>query len=136
MHMQKLTIIALVACCGFLWAEDVAIVNPATGVSALSSDQVKDLFLGKKSSWDDGSKVVVVVAKEGPGATSLMKLLGKSDQQFQTAWKKLIFTGKGSMPEMVDSDDAVVAFVAKTPGSIGFVDKAKAKDGVKAIPVP
>ena len=135
MHMHKLTVIALFAVAGFLPAEDVAIVNGASTVSALTADQAKDLFLGKKSTWDDGSKVVIVVAKDGPGSDAVMKLVGKSEQQFQTAWKKLIFTGKGSMPEMADSDDAVVAFVAKTPGAIGLVDKAKVKDGVKGIPV-
>ena len=135
MHMQKLTVIALLAAASLLPAEDVIVLNGASTVSVMTSDQAKDLFLGKKSSWDDGSKVVVVVAKDGPGSDSVMKLVGKSEQQFQTAWKKLIFTGKGSMPEMADSDDAVVAFVAKTPGAIGMVDKAKVKDGVKAIPV-
>jgi ABC-type phosphate transport system substrate-binding protein len=65
-----------------------------------------------------------------------MKRLNKNTQQFQTGWKKLVFTGKASMPEQVNNDDDVVALVAKTPGSIGLVDKTKAKDSVKAIPAP
>jgi ABC-type phosphate transport system substrate-binding protein len=63
-----------------------------------------------------------------------MKKLGKSTSQFSTGWKKLVFTGKGSMPEQVGSEDELVAFVAKTPGSIGYADAGKVKDGVKAIP--
>ena len=117
-------------------AEDVVVVNSASGLAAITDDQLKDLFLGKKITWDDGGKVVVVIPKDGPANDALMKRLGKNPQQFQTGWKKLVFTGKGAMPEQVDSDDAVVAFVAKIPGAIGLVDKAKVKDGVKAIPVP
>ena len=117
-------------------AEDVVVVHAASSLAAITDDQLKDLFLGKKITWDDGGKVVVVVPKDGPANEALMKRLGKNTQQFQTGWKKLVFTGKGAMPEQVDSDDAVVAFVAKIPGAIGLVDKAKVKDGVKAIPAP
>lgn len=117
-------------------AEDTIVLNPASSVASVSEDQLKDYFLGKKVGWEDGSKVIVVMTKDGPSNDSLMKRLGKNPQQFQTGWKKLVFTGKGSMPEQVDSDDAVVAFVAKTPGAIGLVDKAKVKDGVKAIAAP
>jgi len=114
-------------------AEETLVVNSASALSGLSTDQMKDYFLGKKTTWEDGSKVVVVVIKDGGTSEALLAKLGKNSQQFMTGWKKLIFTGKGSMPEQVESDDALVALVAKTPGAIGLVDKAKVKDGVKAI---
>jgi ABC-type phosphate transport system substrate-binding protein len=122
--------------CSSVFAEDVVVVNPASGLASISDDQLKDLFLGKKITWDDGSKVIVAIPKDGPAHEALMKRLGKNIQQFQTGWKKLVFTGKGAMPEQVDSEDAVVAFVAKTPGAIALVSAAAIKDGVKAIPVP
>ena len=122
--------------CSSVFAEDVVVVNPASALAAISDDQLKDLFLGKKITWDDGSKVIVVVPKDGPANEALMRRLGKNTQQFQTGWKKLVFTGKGAMPEQVESEDAVVSFVAKTPGAIALVSQAAIKDGVKAIPVP
>lgn len=127
------TMIALLALAGSAFGADSAILNPASPVSAISADQAKDIFLGRKTSWDDGSKIVVVVTESGPGNDALMKLLGKSPSQFATGWKKLVFTGKGVMPESVKDDAAAIAFVAKTPGAIGFV--AAAGDGVKAVPV-
>lgn len=114
-------------------AEETLVVNSASPVAGLSADQMKDYFLGKKTAWDDGSKVVIVVIKDGATSDALLAKLGKNSQQFKTSWKKLVFTGKGSMPEQVESDDALIALVAKTPGAIGLVDKAKVKDGVKAI---
>ena len=116
-----------------LTAEETLIVNAASSVAGLSADQMKDYFLGKKTAWDDGSKVVIVVIKDGATSDALLSKLGKNSQQFNTGWKKLVFTGKGSMPEQVESDDALIALVAKTLGAIGLVDKAKVKDGVKAI---
>ena len=114
-------------------AEETLVVNGASALSGLSADQMKDYFLGKKTTWEDGTKVVVVVIKDGSSSEALLSKLGKNSQQFMTGWKKLVFTGKGSMPEQVESDDALIAMIAKTPGAIGLVDKAKIKDGVKAI---
>ena len=116
-------------------AEETVLLNGASTLAGLSDDELKDYYLGKKASWPDGSKVVVVVLKDGASHENLMKKLGKSTSQFSTGWKKLVFTGKGSMPEQVGSEDELVAFVAKTPGAIGYADSGKAKDGVKAVTV-
>lgn len=116
-------------------AEETVILNGASAVAELTEDDLKDYYLGKKASWPDGSKVVVVVLKDGPSHDKLMGRLGKSSSQFTTGWKKLVFTGKGAMPEQVGSEDDLVAFVAKTPGAIGYADAGKVKDGVKAVPV-
>lgn len=107
-------------------AEDVVIVNQNVEMTTLSEEVLKDLFLGRKSSWADGSNVVVVLSKSSGSTETILKMVNKSPAQFQTCWKKLVFTGKGSMPERLDTDEAVAAFVAKTPGAIGFVDKEKA----------
>jgi ABC-type phosphate transport system substrate-binding protein len=116
-------------------AEETVIVHGGLAVADLSEDDLKDYYLGKKASWPDGSKVVVVVLKDGPSHEKLMGKLGKSSSQFTTGWKKLVFTGKGAMPEQVGSEDDLVAFVAKTPGAIGYADAGKVKDGVMAVPV-
>ena len=116
-------------------AEETVIVNGGSAVGQLSEDDLQDYYLGKKASWPDGTKVVVVVLKDGPSHDALMKKLGKSSSQFTTGWKKLVFTGKGVMPEQVGSEDELVAFVAKTPGAIGFADAGKVKEGIKAIAV-
>lgn len=127
------TLIAILALIGSCCAAETAILNPSSAVSALNADQFKDIYLGRKSSWDDGTKITVVLPETGPGNEALMKLLGKSQSQFATGWKKLVFTGKGVMPETVKDDAAVIALVAKTPGAIGFV--AATGDGVKAVAV-
>lgn len=116
-------------------AEEAIILNGASPVSNLNEDELKDYYLGKKTHWPDGSKVVVVVLKDGTSHESLMKRLGKSSSQFTTGWKKLVFTGKGAMPEQVGNEDELVSFIAKTPGAIGYADNGKAKEGVKAIPM-
>lgn len=124
----------LIAACGAIAAADTVVVNPSVEVAALSDDQFKDIYLGRKTSWDSGAKIVVVLAENGPANDALMAKLGKSGSQFTTGWKKLVFTGKGTMPEMVKDEAAVIALVAKTPGAIGFITAAGG-DGVKAVTV-
>jgi len=133
-HIAAMLALAI-GCQPALVAEETFIVNGGSATATLSADQVKDYFLGKKTSWEDGSKVVIVVVKDGSTNEALLARLGKNSQQFQTGWKKLVFTGKAAMPEQVDTDEAVVELVARTPGAIGFIDKGKLKDGVKAVAV-
>jgi len=48
------------------WAGDVVvIVNPSVPESTLSAKEVKDIYLGKKSTWGNGSKINFVVLKGG-----------------------------------------------------------------------
>lgn len=128
------TLIALFALAGSLVAADTVVMNPASSLAGISADQFKDIYLGRKSTWDDGSKITVVLVETGGSNEALMKILGKSQSQFVTSWKKLVFTGKGAMPEMVKDDAAVVAAVAKTPGAIGFVT-TDGPAGVKVVPL-
>ncbi len=133
--MHTLLISTALICAAVLPAAETVIVHAGNATAQLDEGKMKDLFLGKSTSWEAGGSVKIALAKDGAATEALMGKLGKNLSQFTTGWKKLVFTGKGSMPETVDSDDAVVAFVAATPGAIGFVDEAKVKDGVKAIPV-
>ncbi len=138
--MRNTLLICLFACAigsasSTISAEEAVLVHGTSTVAGLSDDDLKDYYLGKKASWPDGSKVVIVVLKDGASHENLMKRLGKSTSQFSTGWKKLVFTGKGSMPEQVGNEDELVAYVAKTPGAIGFADAGKVKEGVKAIPL-
>ncbi|MBA3936266.1 MAG: hypothetical protein H0X38_02305 [Planctomycetes bacterium] len=126
---------ALFACVAAAGADDAVIVNGRATTTALSEDELRAFFLGKRTTWEDGTKVVVVVLRGGGSHESLLQRLGKSPQQFITGWKKLVFTGKGSMPEQVNSEDELVALVARTPGAIGWIDAGKVADGVKALPL-
>lgn len=130
-----IAVLSLSPCAAHLPAAETIIVNAKSSAPSLDDDDMRSYFLGKKTTWSDGSRVVVVVLRDGASHDALLKLLGKSSSQFSTGWKKLIFTGKGAMPEQVDSEDELVEFVARTPGAIAFVDAGKVKDGVKAVSI-
>lgn len=102
-------------------AADVIIMHPAGRPISLPGSELRAMFLGRRTVWPDGRSVVVVAATAGPGHDGLMAFLGKSSQQFLNGWKKLMFTGNGTMPKLLASDLEVAAYVAQTPGAIGFI---------------
>jgi ABC-type phosphate transport system substrate-binding protein len=112
------------------------IVNPSVGSAAVSTDDLKGVFLATKSSLSDGSHVEPVLLKAGAVHESFLKdYVGKTDAAFETYYRSLVFTGKASMPKALGSDAEVVAYVAKTKGAIGYVSAAAATPGVKTLEV-
>ncbi len=119
------------------WAGSVKVIaNPSVKAGAVSSDELKSVFLEEKSSLGDGTHVEPVLLKGGAAHDAFLKeYLEKSDDALQRYYRSLVFTGKGSLPKAVGSDAEVVAYVARTKGAIGYVSAATSTDGVKTLDV-
>ena len=114
--------------------ELAVIVNPSTDVSSLTRSKLKNIYLGKKSSWGDGSAINFSILNSGPVHTAFLKTyVKKSPSQFSTFWKKAVFTGTGTPPKQLNNEKAMLDFVANNPGAIGYIDKANINDSVKEI---
>src|SRR5262245_23242644 len=102
-------------------AEFKVVANPSVKASEITLDDLKGVFLATRTSLPDGSQVEPVLVKSGPAHEALLKDLGKTEAALSTYYRSLVFTGKASMPKSLESDAAVVAYVAKTKGAIGYV---------------
>ena len=60
-------------------------------------------------------------------------VLGKSESQYSAFWSKLVFTGRGTPPEMIATEDEMLNLVATNPNTIGFVDEGKVDGTVKVV---
>jgi hypothetical protein len=117
-------------------AQVIVIANASVKASGVSKDDLKDVFTGNATSLKDGSKVVPVLLKDGPANEEFLKAyVGKGDTAYRAGWRSLVFSGQASMPKSLDDDAAAVAFVAHTPGTIGYIDKATPHEGVKVLEV-
>jgi ABC-type phosphate transport system substrate-binding protein len=102
----------------------VVIVNSANPVDNLSMGELKKLFLSERSRWDTGKAVAPVMLVPGAAErTSFLKMVcGMNDADLGKYFMQAAFTGKSATPpKEVGSSGAVKAFVASSPGSIGFV---------------
>ena len=105
-------------------------------VNEISAGDLRSIFLGTKTSLEDGSKVTPVMETNGAVLTAFAKTyLGKSGAALQAYYRSLVFTGKWSMPVAFATDSAVIAYVARTPGAIGYVRENVESDGVKVLKV-
>lgn len=105
-----------------LAGEIVIITNQNVPVSALDQTDLKQIFLGNKTSWDNGDAIIFVVQDETEASETFLKTyVKKSASQYNNYWKKQVFTGKGKAPESFSSEQDLVRFVSQTPGAIGYV---------------
>jgi ABC-type phosphate transport system substrate-binding protein len=137
---MKFRIIALAVLVGVLlapaaWAADYALVtNKSNPVSSISAQDAKNIFLGKKSTWENGVKTVVFTQTSSPVHRSFSRsVVGKTPQQFSTFWKKALFTGMGIPPKDMLSDAQMLKAVASQTGTIGYVSADSVDGSVKTV---
>ena len=117
-------------------AQAIVIANPSVKSADVSKSDLRDVFTGAASSLKDGSHVTPVLLKAGAVHDEFLSAyVGKNDSAFRAGWRSLVFSGQASMPKSLDSEAAVVEFVAHNPGAIGYIGKATPHEGVKVIAV-
>ena len=118
-------------------ADNVKVIaNASVTADAISAADLRRVFLEERIALADGSHVEPVLEKDGRvHAAFLQKYLGRSEDDLQTYYRTLVFTGKGSMPKELGSDAEVVAYVARTRGAIGYVSSTASAEGVKTLAV-
>lgn len=130
--MKALLLLSLLFFSAQSMADVVVIVN-AANTNTLTKDDVERIFLGKKTSFPDGSKAQPFYLSPGDGAKEVFdeKSLGKSSAQLKAYWSKLVFTGKGTPPEEVGSSADAVSKVAGDATAVAYIDRAALNDKVK-----
>lgn len=115
-------------------ADLVIIVNPAVPETVIESKDLQRIYLGKQTQWQDDTSIVPVMLKSGPlHETFIEQYVDRSVQRFVTYWRQMVFTGKGIPPKSFARESELVAYVASTPGSVGFASTAANVSGVKVL---
>ncbi|MCF7878869.1 MAG: phosphate ABC transporter substrate-binding protein [Candidatus Omnitrophica bacterium] len=103
------------------------VVNPSNSVSALTKQQIKDIYTGKTSNWSEiggsGGRIVVISRDSASGT-------------FET-FNKLALDKERVRPDALlqASNQAVATTVTKTPGAIGYVGLGYLTSKVKGVDV-
>ena len=138
MHIRLLALLAFALCVSTVArADDIAfIVNKDTRISSLTAEDIKNILLGNKLKFDDGSNIKLAILAEGSvHEKTIHDYTQRSTDQFDKYWKKLVFSGKGIMPPQFKDDAELIDYVSKTPGGIGYVAKASATAAVSIIEI-
>jgi ABC-type phosphate transport system substrate-binding protein len=114
----------------------ILITDNSNPVTTISAKDVKNVYLGKKTVWSDGSHITVFTQTSSSVNKAFMKEMArKTPQQYATYWKKSLFTGTGLPPKDFTSDESIKAAVAAKPGSIGYIQASALDDTVKQLDI-
>jgi ABC-type phosphate transport system substrate-binding protein len=132
-----LLILAVAGFCGVeARAQVVVIANPGVKAAEVSRSDLRDVFNGVATSLKDGSHVSPALLKSGATSDAFLSAyIGKPDGAFRAGWRSLVFSGQASMPRTLESDAAMVEYVARTPGAVGYVSSGAPHEGVKVLQV-
>jgi ABC-type phosphate transport system substrate-binding protein len=112
----------------------VIIANKNVPASSLSIEDVKNIFLSKKTRWRDGSKIEFVTLKGCVAHDVFLKsYLEKTASQYDSYFKNLVFTGKGKALRTFSTEAEVVKYVSGTDGAIGYVSSGTNTRSAKVI---
>jgi len=116
-------------------AEDlVVIANPNVPVSNLSVEELANIYLLKMTNWSGGLNIVPVNREASSHVRSSFSdmVLRQPMNALNAYWNQMHF--KGKVPPLIqESDQAVLAFVQKVPGAIGYISAGTAPQNVKVL---
>ena len=118
--------------------DDIPIIigNRNLPFDTLTRQQLVDIFIQKKTMWEDNEKLSVVLLEGGDTHKLFLKTyLGKSPIQYTLYWKKLVFTGKGHIPITFRTERNLMKHVALTGGAIGYISSTIKPHRVKVITI-
>ncbi len=98
------------------------IVHEDVPGTTLDAATVRRIFLRRQRFWEDGTLVAPVnLPATSPVRDSFSRaILGRAPRDMAEFWNDLYFHGI-QPPPVLDSERAVLLYVARTPGAIGYV---------------
>jgi ABC-type phosphate transport system substrate-binding protein len=113
------------------------IVHPQVKGTAITRTALSQIFLKKAPRYADGlpAQPVDQSVKSPVRSVFSSRVLGQALLEVQIYWQRKMSQGV-TPPPVRTTDEDVVAYVARTPGAIGYVSSAVAlPDSVRAIEV-
>jgi ABC-type phosphate transport system substrate-binding protein len=113
----------------------IAVIVPADfSTKHLSRTELSLIFLRKKLYWPNGKRIrpANLPTQQALRKQFSQHVLGSLPQAQNEYWNELYFHGT-SPPYVVNSQEAMLRFVADTAGSIGYIDACLLDERVKAI---
>lgn len=141
--MKTLTQLTLAAWIGLVLphadASDIVVVVSAKSTLArLDKQQVRDLFLGKSSSFPDGTLAIPIEQRDGTQDRQQFhaSITNKTQAQLKSYWSKILFAGIASPPMQVPSASDVRKLVSSNPNMIGYLEREQLDSSLKVVFTP
>jgi phosphate transport system substrate-binding protein len=114
------------------------IVNRSNTVDALSTSELRRVFLGDRSHWPNGRRITLVMREPGePERRSMLRdVYQMSESDLKNHFLHGLFTGDILVsPKILATAVGVRKFVFNVPGAIGYVRLSDVDDTVRVLRV-
>ena len=125
--------IVLVSLPAFSQEEVHIIVNSVSSIKTLPQADLTKIFKSSKTTWDDGTKIMLACQKKEVAA--FYNLIGITKKDFDKHWIKLSLSGKAAPLKNLADDAAVISFVKLNSNSIGYVTGSANLADVKNVEI-
>ena len=120
--------------------QSVAFIVSARGhARARSSAEIRRIFLGQISRWEDGHRIALVMrpTTTAEGQVFLLRLIRMSDIDYAHSWIGAVFRGEASSAtRVIESRDLTIKAVAENADAIGFILEGEAlPESVTVLPI-
>lgn len=112
------------------------IANPSVRTAQMKRQEVAAIFLAQARRWADGQATAPVDQSAQSEVRSAFSrdVLGQAVAAVQAYWMQRISSRQGWPPTVKTTDGDVMAYVAATPGAIGYVSSgATLEPGVREV---
>jgi hypothetical protein len=112
------------------------IINKSNPVDNLSFAELRRIFLGQRSRWQNGHRIALVMLERGQPErdTVLREVYRMSENDYRSHFLKGLFTGDVLVaPKTLTSPPFVRKFVFNAPGAIGYLRESDVDDSVKIV---
>lgn len=113
------------------------VTNLGVSEKALSVNSLRSIFSMRLKTWPDGTKIRVFVLSDDDQLhqTVSKEKLNVFPYQLRSTWDRLVFSGTGQAPIIVNSTEEMLAKVASTPGAIGYLWRANINENVNVLEI-
>lgn len=111
------------------------IVHSSVSERNITISQLRRIYTMRQTQWSDGHHIVVFVL---PKQHALHRRFSKErlqifPYQLERIWNKLTYSGLGVAPIIINTPEALIDIVMKTPGAIGYTETIVDKGLVNVI---
>lgn len=110
------------------------IVNKSVSLSELTDAEVRAIFTMQKRFWSNNRQIKVYkLSDNSPLHKDFVKnILNMFPHQIRRIWDRLTYSGTGTPPIELDSEDDMIEKIASTPDSIGYLDSQPDNENIRA----
>lgn len=138
--MRSALLVVVLMTMSVCWAEAgrtelVVIVNANNPITALTREQVVDIYMGRRTHFPDGHAALPIdLNPDSPLRVAFYQtLVGRTVAQVNAYWARLLFTGRATPPRVLSTPEAVRDVVRANPNAIAYLDSQMVDDQVKIV---